>query len=141
MPLKSSRRVIAIFFDSANARFVKRIRFSGKIRAELPVSIPGSADADSSQQFDEIGEILRPQGFEAQFDLPGGMKKTEYAGVQSLAREFGRRAKGGLLLGCFGARRLATAAIDRIADQRMADMGEMHANLMRAARLQPEIEQ
>src|SRR5207244_2307427 len=46
----------------------------------------------------------------------------------------------GLLRWRFGAGRLAAASIGSIADQGMAEMGEMHPNLMRASGFEPALD-
>src|SRR5262245_34619634 len=61
--------------------------------------------------------------------------------MQRLARELHRGLEGGLLLRAARYRCAARAPIGCIADQRMPDMREMDADLMRAPRLQPALEQ
>src|SRR6202789_3410178 len=69
------------------------------------------------------------------------MMEAEQPGMQRLAREIARRLIGHGLRRVLRARRLAGAAIGRIADQRMAQMGQMHADLMGAPGLQPALDQ
>src|ERR1700679_1867944 len=69
------------------------------------------------------------------------MLETEQPRVQRLAREIRRRGKGGRLGPGLGTRRDAGAAIGRVADQGMAQMGQVHADLVRAAGLQPALDQ
>ena len=61
--------------------------------------------------------------------------------MQRLAREIGRRFIGALFGCVFGARRAAAPAVHGIPDQRMADMGEVNPNLMRAAGFEPAVHQ
>src|SRR6266567_4506559 len=85
---------------------------------------------ERTQDLDQIGEIGRPGRLEAQFSLSRRMEEAEHAGVQSLTGKADSRVISGGLLRRFRARRLTAAAIGGIANQGMADMGEMHANLM-----------
>ena len=58
--------------------------------------------------------------------------EPQHIGVEGLPRKLSGGGKGGGLGICFGSGSLARAAVGRIADQGMAEMREMHANLMRA---------
>ena len=66
-----------------------------------------------------------------------GVLEPKHIRVKRLAREPGRGGKGLFFLRRPGARRLAGAAVRRIADQGMAQMREMHADLMGAAGFEP----
>src|SRR5215469_16945916 len=69
------------------------------------------------------------------------MEKTEDPGMKSLAREFRSHLICKLFFGRFGAWRMPVPAVDRIANQRMADMGQVNADLMRPAGLEAQSEQ
>ncbi len=77
---------------------------------------------------DEPLEVRRRGGGEIQPGGRDGVNKTKGLRVQRLA---GKVQGGGPCRGseCGGGGR-AAAQIDRIADQRMADMGQMHTYLM-----------
>src|SRR5271170_3709008 len=62
-----------------------------------------------------------------------GVLESEHISVQRLAREIRGGREGVLFCGRLGTRCLPRAAILRIADQRMAQMGQMDADLMLAA--------
>src|ERR1700681_4556297 len=94
---------------------------------------------ERAQDLNEVGEIGGPGRLEAHFRLPRGMKKAEHARMQGLTGKDDSGVISGLLHRRFGARRLAAASISSIADQRMAEMGEMHANLMGASGFQPAL--
>src|SRR5258706_5364852 len=94
-----------------------------------------------AQSLHKTGEIGRPRRFEAELNLAGWVKKAEHARVQRLARKLGGWGKGDSFLFAFGTRAAARAAIGRIADQRMTDMGQMDSDLMRASGLEPALEQ
>src|ERR1700688_4207574 len=95
---------------------------------------------ERAQDLNQIGEIARPRRLETQFCLARGMKKAEDTGVQSLPGKDDGGVISEFLRGCFGARRLTAASIGGIADQGMADMGEMHANLMGASGFQTALD-
>src|SRR3546814_19072646 len=61
------------------------------------------------------------------------MNKTQMGRVQCLAGEIPRSQ--------YIRQRLSGASIDRVADERMADMRHMHAHLMRAAGFEPAFDQ
>ena len=67
------------------------------------------------------------------------MDKAEPPGVQRLARKAGDFARRPARCGRSAA--AGARAIDRVADQRMADMRQMHADLVRAAGGEPAFEQ
>src|SRR5258706_15740212 len=68
------------------------------------------------------------------------MKKAQHARVQGLAGKDDSSVISGLLRRRSGAGRLAAASIGSIADQGMAEMGEMHPNLMRASGFEPALD-
>src|ERR1700687_2996776 len=94
-----------------------------------------------SQGLHKIGELGGPRRFEAKLHLAAGMEKAEHAGVQRLTAKLARRAEGDSFFFAFGTRAAARAAIGRIADQRMADVGQMDADLMRASGFEPALQQ
>ena len=68
------------------------------------------------------------------------MREAERSRVQRLAAEAARAPPASAPEAC-AALVLEARAVDRIAEQRNADRGEMHADLMGAPGLQPAFEQ
>jgi hypothetical protein len=79
----------------------------------------------------EMLKIGRWRGGEAEGFAGGWVNKTKGLRVQSLAREVQCQAPGGLRQEGGGGG--AAAQIDRVADERMADGGEVDADLVGAA--------
>src|SRR3954467_3985119 len=81
-----------------------------------------------SQPLQRFFEILRKWRFEVYLFACCRMNKTEFPSMKHLAR--GRIARQGFESG------VLFAAVNRVADQRVADVLEVNANLMRAARME-----
>src|SRR2546423_867853 len=101
---------------------------------------PFRCAAQSAQYLDKVGQIRWPWGFESHLLLPGRVEEPEHPSMQRLARKAGCGFERGFFFFRTRPRRLAAAAIGRIADQRVADMGKVHADLMRAPGFQPAFE-
>ena len=85
-------------------------------------------------------KVVRQAGLEAQ-DLAGfGVLEAQYMGVQGLSAK-GLRALARAFSGKQRRLGLEARAVGVVAEQRMADMGQMHPDLVGAAGLQPAGEQ
>src|SRR6056297_870958 len=83
-----------------------------------------------SQLLDKKGEVGGQRALEDVFRAGCRVAEAEPAGMERLARET-----------CERAGRRTAAAIDRVADQRMADMRRMDPDLVRAPRLEPAFDE
>ena len=84
------------------------------------------------ERLDKFLDILGKVGLELQALARGRMLEDEAEGVQGLAREGANEVGGRAELARLG---LEMGAIGLVADQRMADMGHVNADLMRATPL------
>ena len=96
----------------------------------------GLQGREARNQFREIG---RPGAFETQPFPIRRMLEPQKECMQCLARELPNGRESLFLPRCFRARDMARATVGRIADQRVAEMREMHTDLMRAAGFEPAL--
>ena len=100
-----------------------------------------SAGLQGTKGRDQRRKIVRPGGFKPEPFSGRWVREAQEPGVQCLARERPDGGEGSLLIWRFCAREVARAAVGRVAEQRMAEMRQMHANLVRAAGFEPALEQ
>src|SRR6185437_8610574 len=91
-----------------------------------------------AQGFDQQPLVIRSLGAEGHGFAAGGVDERQFFGMQRLAAKAAqgcRQLRGGTL------GQLQTSTVQRVADQRMADMRQVHADLMGAPGLQLALQQ
>src|SRR5690606_14558157 len=92
------------------------------------------------QNFDQRRHIVGQFAFEAKLGAGDWVFEAEHSRMQRLARKRGDGGRGFLRVRTFRFEG-ALLAVKRIADQRAAQMREVCTNLMRAAGVQPALQQ
>src|SRR5688572_27751794 len=101
-------------------------------RPELPNFAAFLSPSQPTQNSDERFHVIRQRALETHFFAGYRMFEAEYCSVERLAREGGDGGRGFVGVRAFGFEG-ALLAIERIAHEGRAEMGEMRADLVRAS--------